>query len=102
MCIVDCLLTLIIAFGANIEILRFCSNRAVYQCSGHLSRIQVIWWLILFTIVLFGLIFSYNAVREKRGYVDSPAEKGTVYFIKAVASIAVVLLAVQLLLYIGV
>ena len=28
------------------------------------------------TIALFCLIFAYNAVREKRGYVDTPAEKG--------------------------
>ncbi|XP_028396136.1 protein O-mannosyl-transferase 2-like isoform X2 [Dendronephthya gigantea] len=35
----------------------------------------VIWWLILVTIALFCLIFAYNAVREKRGYIDTPAEK---------------------------
>ncbi|CAB4004592.1 Hypothetical predicted protein [Paramuricea clavata] len=35
----------------------------------------VIWWMILSTIFLFGLIFAYNAVREKRGYVDTPVEK---------------------------
>ena len=44
--------------------------------SRYLSSVQVIWWLILFTIFLFGVIFAYNAVLEKRGYVDTPAQKG--------------------------
>ncbi|XP_046848331.1 protein O-mannosyl-transferase 2-like isoform X2 [Xenia sp. Carnegie-2017] len=45
-------------------------NQRVYLLGN-----PVIWWLILATVALFLSIFVYNAVRTKRGYVDTPQEK---------------------------